>query len=221
MKMFNSDLIEKSICYKFKNKNLLKRAFTHSSYSKDNNERLEFLGDSVLQIIISKYLYNQYEFDEGLLTKYRAKIVCENNLNRAIVNLKLQEFLIVGDSYKDKPSKAMCADLCEAIIGAIFLDSNSLIKAEEFIFTNVKTSISIGDDYKTILQELVQSNKLTTKDIVYSTNQCSNENNIAMFESKVYVSNKLLGSGKGKTKKEAEQNSAKIAIEKIKLGDDK
>ena len=218
--MLNVDEIEKIIGYEFKNKELLITAFTHSSYSKSSNERLEFLGDSVWQIIVSTYLFNKTTFDEGVLSKYRAKIVCEQNLFRTISKLGLDKYLIVGESFKSLPTKSMSADLCESIIGAIYLDSGNLIKAKEFIFNNIDLDMDFITDYKTALQEIVQGLGKTTQDIRYNTIKIeSATNNEFCFESKVYICDVLYGSGIGKTKKEAEQNSAKEAMNKLNLGE--
>ena len=219
--MFDSNEIEKIINYKFNNKQILKRAFTHSSYSKDSNERLEFLGDSVLQIIISTYLFNESSYNEGVLSKYRAKIVCEKNLYDAIENLKLKKYLIVGDSYKEEPTKAMCADLCEAIIGAIYYDSGNLDEAKRFIFGNINLDMELIDDYKSKLQEYVQGLVKSTQDIEYTTFENGVVDGAITFCSKLYISKSFYGEGIGNTKKEAEQNSAKIALEKLKLGENK
>lgn len=218
-KMIDFDYIENKIDYKFKNRDLLVRAFTHSSFSNLNNERLEFLGDSVLQIIVSKYLFNKFSNNEGQLTKYRAKIVCEDNLWNTISKLGLEQYLIVGESYKGKPSKAMSADLCEAILGAIYIDSDSLEKPKDFIEQFISFDVLENVDYKTTLQELVQGDGCTTKDIEYSTAEIDNGQYEKKFQSSVYVCGKLLGSGIGKTKKDAEKESAKIAIEKYKSGE--
>lgn len=218
MIMINYDEIENLIGYKFENKDLLLRAFTHSSFSKSCNERLEFLGDSVLQVIVSNYLYNESSYDEGVLSKYRAKIVCENNLFNAINKLNLQKYLIVGDSFKGEPSKAMCADLCESIIGAIYLDSGAIESARKFIFKFVDLNLKVIEDYKSMLQELVQGKGEDSRVIEYDTKQVGDNVNI-LFETTVLILGQPYGKGQGRTKKDAEQNSAKVAIEKFKLGE--
>lgn len=217
--MVNYEEIESQIGYKFKNKKNLLRAFTHSSFSNECNERLEFLGDSVLQIIVSTYLFNESSYDEGVLSKYRAKIVCEDNLYNAINALKLQKYLIVGDSFKKSPTKAMCADLCEAILGAIYIDSGNLSYCKEFIFNHIDLHLGLIEDSKSMLQELVQGNGLTCNDITYETVQVYEQNGVFSFSSKVKILGIVYGEGLGKTKKQAEQNSAKEAINKYKLGD--
>lgn len=219
MVMFNYNEIEKHIGYKFKNNKILLRAFTHSSFSSECNERLEFLGDSVLQIIVSDYLFHESSFNEGVLSKYRAKIVCEDNLFNAINLLNLQKYLIVGDSFKSAPTKAMCADLCESILGAMYIDSGCLQPCKEFIFNHIDLHLGLIEDSKSMLQEMVQGSGLTCNDITYETVQVNEKNGSFTFSSKVKISGKIYGEGKGRTKKQAEQCSAKKAIEKYKLGE--
>ncbi|MGN1227873.1 MAG: ribonuclease III [Christensenellales bacterium] len=214
--MFNYSEVEDIIGYKFNDKEILLRAFTHSSFSKENNERLEFLGDSVLQVIISNYLFNESAFDEGVLSKYRAKIVCEENLYNAILKLGLQKHLILGDSYKSEPSKAMCADLCESIIGAIYLDSENLQDAKKFIFANIDLNLSLIEDFKSTLQEIVQSKGINVNEIKYDTISLCNDDGQQIFKTTLYICGEIYGTGEGRTKKEAEKNTAKGAIKKIK-----
>ncbi len=158
--------IEKNIGYTFKDKNLLKTALTHTSYANvygvESNEKLEYLGDSILEFITSKYLYNNYKkLKEGEMTKVRATVVCEESLYNIAVNLNFDEFLIVGKGEKGAKNKAILADSIEAVIAAIYLDSN-LENAEKFIISNLKESIEFAShnvgikDYKTALQEKLQ-----------------------------------------------------------------
>ena len=219
METFNFEEVENKIGYKFKNNKILVRAFTHSSFSSACNERLEFLGDSVLQIIVSDYLFHESTYDEGVLSKYRAKIVCEDNLFNAISLLGLQKYLIVGDSFKSTPTKAMCADLCESILGAMYIDSGNLLPCKKFIFNHIDLHLGLIEDSKSMLQELVQSNGLSCNDIAYETVQVNEKNGKFSFLSKVKIFGKIYGEGNGRTKKQAEQCSAKKAIEKYKLGE--
>lgn len=163
------EVIEKNIGYTFNNKELLKTALTHTSYANmhgvESNEKLEYLGDSILEFITSKYLYNNYKkLKEGEMTKVRAAVVCEQSLYEVAVRLDFSEFLITGKSEKSDrgvKNKAILADSIEAIIAAIYLDS-SLDNAEKFIIENLSESIETSSqnvgikDYKTVLQEKLQ-----------------------------------------------------------------
>ena len=158
--------LENSIGYEFKNKELLKNALTHTSYAYENNvesnEKLEFLGDSILEFLSSKYLFNNYKnLKEGEMTKVRATVVCEESLHKIALKHNFSDFLYLGkseSSNKANLSKAILADSVEAIIAAIYLDSD-LNKAEEFIIKNLEVPIKLASknvgikDYKTVLQE--------------------------------------------------------------------
>lgn len=160
---------EKNIQYKFNNINLLKTALTHTSYAHEkkveSNEKLEFLGDSILEFIISNYLYsNYYKLKEGEMTKVRASVVCEKSLYNIAIAHEFNEFLYLGKSEKTNGGNnkvAILADSVEAVIAAIYLDSN-LANAEKFIIENLKESIEFASkhvgmkDYKTVLQEELQ-----------------------------------------------------------------
>ena len=160
--------IEKEINYEFNNKELLKTALTHTSYanmhSVESNEKLEYLGDSILEFIISKYLYNNYtKLNEGEMTKVRATVVCEDSLYEIAKRIELNKFIIVskGEGFGNVKNKAILADGIEAIIAAIYLDSN-LENAERFIINNLKDAVEIASqnvgvkDHKTVLQEKLQ-----------------------------------------------------------------
>lgn len=160
--------IEKQIGYTFKNKELLKTALTHTSFANmhdiKSNEKLEYLGDSILEFISSKYLYNNYErLNEGEMTKVRATVVCEESLYGVASKLELGKYLITskGEGFGNVKNKAILADAVEAIIAAIYLDSN-LENAEKFIIENLKEPVETAShhvgtkDYKTVLQEKLQ-----------------------------------------------------------------
>ena len=163
--------IERNIEYTFNNKELLKTALTHTSYANmhnaQSNEKLEYLGDSILEFITSKYLYKNYEnLTEGEMTKVRAAVVCEESLYEVACLLKFNYFLITGKGEKSNQgvkNKAILADSVEAVIAAIYLDSN-IENAEEFIIKNLKDAIEVESkhvgvkDYKTVLQEKLQEN---------------------------------------------------------------
>lgn len=160
--------IERQIGYVFKNKELLKTSLTHTSFANmhdtKSNEKLEYLGDSILEFISSKYLYNNYEkLNEGEMTKVRAAVVCEESLYGVAMKLGLGKYLITskGEGFGNVKNKAILADSIEAIIAAIYLDSN-LENAEKFIIENLKEAVEIAShhvgtkDYKTVLQEKLQ-----------------------------------------------------------------
>ena len=219
--------IEKSIGYTFKNKKLLKNALTHTSYAYENkeesNEKLEYLGDSILEFITSKYLYNNYQkLREGEMTKVRATVVCEKSLYKIAKMHNFSDFLYVGKSERktggaNRP--AILADSVEAVIAAIYLDGG-LEEAEKFIIENLKEEIKeatkhVGDkDYKTVLQEKLQEHGEVK--IEYKIIQEKGPDHNKSFEAQVSCEGKILANGKGKSKKEAEMHAAKKALEELK-----
>ena len=222
----NFQKFENEIGYTFKNIELLKTALTHTSYAYENNvqsnEKLEFLGDSILEFISSKYLFNNYKnLREGEMTKVRATVVCEDSLFKIAVRHNFSDFLYLGKSESSNNahlSKAILADSVEAIIAAIYLDSE-LKSAEKFIINNLKEAIEIatkhvGDkDYKTVLQEKLQTHG--NVEIKYYITKESGPDHNKIFESNVECNGKVLGTGKGKSKKISEMMAAKNALEKM------
>ena len=217
---------EKEIGYKFSNKNFLKTALTHTSFAYENkvesNEKLEFLGDSILEFISSKYLFNNYKnLKEGEMTKVRATVVCEESLYKIAIQHNFSDFLYLGKSESSNNahlSQAILADSVEALIAAIYLDSD-LENAEEFILKNLKEPIATASenvgikDYKTVLQEKLQVHG--NVDIKYYIIRESGPDHNKIFESKVECNGKVLGYGKGKTKKASEMMAAKDAIDSL------
>ena len=215
--------LEKSIGYEFKNKELLKRALTHTSYAYENNvesnEKLEFLGDSILEFLSSKYLFKNYKnLKEGEMTKVRATVVCEESLHKVALKHNFSDFLYLGKSEslnKANLSKAILADSVEAVIAAIYLDSN-LEEADKFIINNLEESIKLASknvgmkDYKTVLQEKLQIHG--NVEIKYSILKELGPDHNKLFESKVECNGKLLGKGTGRTKKASEMEAAKAAL---------
>ncbi len=215
--------IEKELGYTFKQKELLKKALTHTSYAYekkvDSNEKLEFLGDSILEFISSKYLYNNYpKLKEGEMTKVRATVVCEKSLYKIAKKHNFSDFLYLGKSEQitgGKNRPAILADSVEAVIAAIYLDGG-LEQAENFIVTNLKDEIEIatkhvGDkDYKTVLQEKLQEHGDVK--IVYEITKEKGPDHDKSFEAQVSVNGKVLAKGKGKSKKEAHMQAAKKAL---------
>ena len=201
--------VEKIIGYCFKNKDLLVRAFTHRSFDNNlSNEKLEFLGDSVLGFVVTNILYTS-DRNEGQLTKERAKIVCEENLSKTITSLGLSDFLISKNLII---SNAIKCDLCEAIIGAIYLDSG-LDESRKFIEKFISFNVETKKDFKTELQEFVQQSGTNT--IVYKTEMVAGTMNEPVFETNLYIDEKLISTEKGKSKRIAEQAAAKTALCKL------
>ena len=219
--------LEKSIGYTFKNKNLLKNALTHRSYAFENhlpsNEKLEFLGDSILEFISSKYLYNTFpKLKEGEMTKVRATIVCENSLYEVAKLHNFSDFLYLGKSETsshDYARPAIMADSVEAVIAAIYFDGG-LEEAEKFIITNLKDAAEIASknvgqkDYKTVLQEELQ--KHGDVKIQYNILKESGPDHDKHFVAEVRCEGKFLAEGEGKTKKAAEMEAARKALEQLK-----
>ena len=223
----NFEELEENIGYKFNNKELLKTALTHTSYAYEHkvesNEKLEYLGDSILEFISSKYLYNNYKnLKEGEMTKVRAAVVCEESLYKIAKKHNFSDFLYLGKSEvlnNGKYSKAILADSVEAVIAAMYLDSN-INQVENFIVENLKEPIEIASknvgtkDYKTVLQEKLQVHG--NVEIKYYILREDGPDHNKTFESKVECNGKELGRGIGKSKKISEMMAAKDALEKIK-----
>ena len=220
------DTLEKSIGYTFKDKELLKKALTHTSYAYENkiesNEKLEFLGDSILEFISSSYLYNNYlNLKEGEMTKVRAQVVCEQSLYKIAKMHNFSDFLYLGKSEKVSNKEvrpAIMADSVEAVIAAIYLDGG-LEPAKKFIIENLKNEIELATkhvgqkDYKTVLQEKLQENGEVC--IKYTVIKTSGPDHDKTFWVKVECDGKELATGEGKTKKSAEMNAAEKALEKL------
>ncbi len=223
------DILESSIGYEFKNKKLLMNACTHCSATinnnknNENNQRMEFLGDAVLELCISEYLFVNYpDLSEGKMTKIRAGIVSEGALSQAAKKINLGAYLWMGKgeertSGKDKPS--ILADAVEALIGAIYLDSG-MVTAKAFVLSFldsiIKDAVSVGGirDYKTELQEL--SHRLGYPDCEYEITQESGPDHKKEFCARVSLSGNIMGQGIGSSKKSAQQQAAQMAIKQLK-----
>ena len=218
---------EENIDYKFNNKEYILEALTHSSYSNENkrynfNERLEFLGYSVLSIVVSDYLFkNEKELPEGELTKLRASIVCEESLSEVANNIKLGEYMLLGKGEEATGGReriSILADAFEAVIAAIYLDG-SIEDAKKFILTNMEDIIldarrgKIFRDYKTHLQEVLQGKG--ESNIWYKLIDEKGPDHNKRFIMEVGINKDVLGVGEGKSKKEAEQFAARVALNKI------
>lgn len=201
---------------------LYERAFTHTSYANEfgveSYERLEYLGDAVLELIMSEYLYKNVELDEGSMTKMRAHYVCENALYEYSKSWGLNEYLRLGHGEEEsggRDRKAIVADIYEAFTGALFLDQG-IEKAREFIYMTAipcveNNSFDFFSDYKSKLQELVQTDKRSLEyEIIDESGPAHNKS----FTTIVKIDNIIYGKGTAGSKKEAEQEAAKNALEK-------
>lgn len=219
---YDFSILEKNIGYTFKDKSLLENALTHTSYAYDNKvksyERLEYLGDSILEFVSSEYLFKNYnKLSEGEMTKVRAYTVCENSLFEIAKKHNFSDFLLLGKSEKfvKNEKKAILADTVEAVIAAIYLDSN-LENAKNFILDNIKdivefASKNVGQkDYKTVLQEKLQANGDVK--IKYTIIAESGPDHDKRFEAEVSCNGKKLATGSGKSKKAAEMDAANKAL---------
>jgi len=219
------EVCEKSIGYVFNNKGLLKEALTHTSYAYENhiksNERLEYLGDSILEFVISEYLFSEYrQLSEGEMTKVRANVVCEDSLFEIAKRHNFSDFLYLGKSEKHSQNskKAIMADSVEAVIAAIYLDSD-LECSKKFIIENLKDTIEISSknvgmkDYKTVLQEKLQINGEVK--IQYNVLREDGPDHDKTFIIEVSCNGKVLAEGKGKNKKNAEMEAARNALQKL------
>ena len=223
----NQHALEQKINYQFSDSSLLQHALTHSSYANEmrmskecNNERLEFLGDAVLELVTSEYVYQEYkELSEGDLTKLRASIVCEQTLSSCARDLKLGEYLFLGkgeDASGGRIRESILSDALEAIIGAIYLDGG-FTNAKEFIQNFILSSIKNKElffDSKTILQEIIQ-NENNKQKIRYKLISEEGPDHNKTFTIAVFIGNDQIGIGMGRTKKAAEQEAASQAILKL------
>ena len=218
--------IEAKIGHKFKNTMLLETALTHSSYAnearKESNERLEFLGDSVLSIIVSDYLFGRLTgVAEGTLSKYRASLVCEQSLYEISKQISLSELIFLGKGEEmtgGRKRPSIVSDAFEAVIAAIYLDGG-LETTREWVLNLMKNSIEEtvaghrSNDYKTMLQEVFQ--KGNTGKVTYRTIAEKGMDHNKTFEVEVLVDGEPRGRGEGLSKKEAEQNAAHKLLDSL------
>lgn len=220
--------LEKIIGTQIDERNIYVEALIHRSFLEENetftfsNERLEFLGDSVLNLIIGEYLFNKFpNEEEGFLTKVRAKMVNRNALSLVAENLNLGEFLIISSNVPKSiahNSKSILSDALEALIGAVYLDKGIEV-CKKFIQTNILEPALkngehlIDENYKSQLLEYAQANKLSIP--VYQIVSEEGPHHDKTFTAEVLVGDQVLGEGKGKSKKEAEQNAAQVALNTI------
>ena len=218
------DGLEQKLGYKFNNINLLKNALTHSSYANEvrngfsSNERLEFLGDSVLSIVVSDYIYKHYpNMPEGELTKLRASLVCEKSLCAFSRELELGSYLMLGkgeDKGGGRERDSIIADAFEALLAAIYLDGGmepARRHVMNFVLRELKhTDDEVFKDYKTALQEIIQRNP--EESVTYILIDESGPDHDKSFTVEVRLNSNVIGKGTGKNKKRAEQMAAKEAL---------
>lgn len=220
---------QESLGYKFKNESLLKTALTHSSYANEkkskgvnNNERLEFLGDSVLNLIVSDYIFKSYpDLPEGNMTKIRSSVVCESMLKDLSSEISIGNYILLGKGEEltgGRKRASILADAFEAVIGAIYSDGG-FEEAKKFVYDNlidkIKSSANGAGmfDYKTRLQEILQKNGDVK--IKYEIISEEGPDHDKKFTVQVVCDGNTLGKGVGRSKKEAEQSAAKSAIELV------
>lgn len=221
------DKLEKKIGYAFRDRSLLQTALTHSSYSNERHgegecyERLEFLGDSILGVVTAEFLYRRAPaLPEGRMTRLRAELVCETSLHSVALELGLGAYMRLGKGEertggRERPS--ILADMVEAVIAALYLDSG-MDEARRFIMEKLLRGAEIGEDhqyadYKTELQELVQ--RRSDRHISYEMTGQSGPDHDKVFSFQVSINGERAGEGSGRTKKEAEQMAARMALEAL------
>ena len=203
-------MVENKIGHKFEDKKLLTRALTHSSKSKENYQRLEFLGDSILNFLVGEYLFKNCDKQEGELTVLRSRLVSEDHLSECFDEMGLGEDVIVGKSLAGEITTAIKGDVVESLIAAIYLDSD-LQKAREFVISKLHIENfedTKNENYKSQLQELIQANFKCS--IKYETVKVDD-----YFEAKFYMDEDYIATGYGKDKTKAEQNCAYVALTKL------
>lgn len=225
--MSEFEALEKTISYEFKNKELLREAMVHRSYlnestsEKLHNERLEFLGDAVLELVVTEYLYTNFAEAEGVLTNWRSALVRGSSLSKIAPEISLNDYILTSRGEKKSSTKAkeqIAANALEALIGAIYLDGG-YDSTKRFINTYVINNLEkiIEDklyiDSKSRLQEIAQENFKITPN--YKINSEEGPDHNKTFECAVYIGEKELARGIGKSKSLAEQEAARIALEDL------
>ncbi len=219
------DMLEKNLCYVFKNKDYLTEALTHSSYANENrksgaecNERLEFLGDSILGFIVADYLYSREpKISEGQMTRLRAELVCEKSLDAVAAHLDLGKYLKLGKGEEKgggRTRPSILADAVEAVIAAVYIDGG-LDEAKSLIYREIiavfENNGAKDVDHKSRLQEIIQ--RENGRELKYELVGESGPDHAKVFEVNALLDGKVIGTGRGKSKKDAEQAAAKQALE--------
>ena len=219
--------LEQGLGYTFRNKALLENALTHSSYANENrerhlpdNERIEFLGDSILGFVVAEYLYRNFpDKPEGELTRIRADLVCERNLAEAAATIELGSYLLLGHGEEQgggRKRDSIVSDAMESVIAASFMDGGFAAAKEiidRLILSNIPKGRPRNFDYKTAFQELVQRKK--DQQIHYELTGESGPDHDKHFEVEVLLNGRAVGRGVGSSKKRAEQAAAEAAIEAL------
>ena len=219
--------LEQGLGYTFTDKALLKNALTHSSYANENrekhipdNERLEFLGDSILGFVVADYLYRNFpDKPEGELTRIRADLVCERNLAEAAATIELGSYLLLGHGEEQGGGRrrdSIVSDAMESVIAASYMDGGFAAAKEiidRLILSDIPKDRPRNFDYKTAFQELVQRKK--DQQIHYELTGESGPDHDKHFEVEVLLNGKAVGRGVGSSKKRAEQAAAEAAIERL------
>ena len=219
--------LEAAIGYRFKNISLLQNALTHSSYANErwhnslmSNERLEFLGDAILGMTVAKYLYQTFpDRPEGELTRMRADMVCEQTLAMVAAKIELGRHLLLGNGEEQgggRNRNSILADAVESVIAACFLDGG-MAAAQQFIDRFILVEVPVkrlhNADYKTALQELVQQKK--NQVLTYALVGESGPDHDKKFDVEVKLNGTVIGTGSGSSKKRAEQDAARAALENL------
>ena len=220
--------LENAVGYRFRNITLLQNALTHSSFANErwhdslkSNERLEFLGDSILGMVVAEFLYRNYpDRPEGELTRMRADMVCETSLAKVADQIGLGQHLLLGHGEEQGGGRArasILADAVESVIAASFLDGGMEAAKgiiARFVLCNVPATKMQNIDYKTSLQELVQQKK--NQILCYRLVGESGPDHDKVFTAQVLLNDQIVGEGTGSSKKRAEQDAARAALEKLK-----
>ena len=218
--------LEEKLGYTFKNRSLLKKAVTHSSYANENraqgecNERLEFLGDSILGFVVADYLYNKFPgLPEGKMTRLRAEMVCEENLAVTAKSLELGKYLLLGKGEElggGRTRPSINADAVESLLAAVYLDGG-LAEASRLIYTHIIDRFPIKEhktpDSKTMLQELVQ--EVPGRTLKYVLKGESGPDHKKVFTVAAVLDDVEISVGSAGSKKAAEQEAARLALEKL------
>lgn len=219
------EALEQTIAYAFRDRSLLRTALTHSSYANEHgcasNERLEFVGDSVLGLVTASALYARFpDMPEGKMTRLRSELVCEQSLWDVAERLELGRWLLLGrgeESSGGRTRHSILADCVEAVIAAMYLDGG-MEPAERFVREHVLSKLDDGAgtlmrDWKTELQELIQRKPGRT--LSYAMTGESGPDHLKSFSAAVSMNGTVIGTGEGRTKKEAEQAAARAALESM------
>ncbi len=213
------DKIENIIGYKFRNKTLLVNAFTHVSYINEHKncesyEKLEFLGDSILNFIVADKLYHAQLRDEGEMTMLRARMVSRSPLAEAVKRMDLCPFVRLGKGAEkcDTMPVKIQSDIFESVLAAIYLDSGSMTEAKTFVDKHLSLSFAAAIDYRSRLQEYAQARKITLE---YDDPVQKGDQSHPYFIARAVLDNKITGHGEGGSKKEAQQNAAKEIYDKL------